>query len=169
RTTATCKARKAAVRCAVCSSSSRENSGRSLRKHLGPIALFAALAVAWTWPLAIHLHDSIPGAPGDNYSFVWNLWWMRHVLATPGLAYFHTTYLFYPFGTPIADHPHTALPAIVAATLLKAESPAAAQDLLLPAYVFANMLSAYALCWEITRQRRGAVLGALIFGLSPYL
>ena len=75
----------------------------------------------------------------------------------------------YPFGTPIADHPHTALPAMVAATLLKAESPAAAQDLLLLAYVFANMLSAYALCWDITRHRRGAVLGALIFGLSPYL
>jgi hypothetical protein len=125
--------------------------------------------VAWTWPLAIHLHDAIPGDPGDNFSFVWNLWWMRHVLATPGLAYFHTTYLFYPFGTPIADHPHTALPAMVAATLLKAESPAAAQDLLLLAYVFANMLSAYALCWDITRHRRGAVLGGLIFGLSPYL
>jgi hypothetical protein len=94
---------------------------------------------------------------------------MRHVLATPGLAYFHTAYLFYPFGTSIADHPHTALPAIVAATLLKAESPAAAQNLLLLAYVFANMLGAYALCWDITRHRRGAVLGALIFGLSPYL
>ena len=72
-------------------------------KHLGPLALFAALAVAWTWPLASHLGDAIPGGPGDNYSFVWNLWWMRHVLATPGLDYFHTSYLFYPSGTTIAD------------------------------------------------------------------
>ena len=42
-----------------------------------------------------------------------------NLLATPGLAYFHTTYLFYPFGTTIANHPHTALPALIAATLLK--------------------------------------------------
>ena len=141
----------------------------ALKLHAGPVALFAALAVGWTWPLAIHLGDAIPGAPGDNFSFVWNLWWMRHVLATPGLAYFHTAYLFYPFGTTIADHPHTALPAMIAATALKSESPAAAQDVLLLTYVFLNMASAYALCWAITKHRRGAILGGLIFGLSPYL
>ena len=87
-------------------------------RHFGPLALFGALAIAWTWPLAGHLHAAVPGDPGDNYSFLWNLWWMRHTIATPGLAYFHTTYLFHPFGTTIANHPHTALPAIVAATLL---------------------------------------------------
>jgi len=93
------------------------------------VGLFAALAVAWTWPLVLHLRDSLPGGPGDNYSFVWNLWWMRHVLATPGLGYFHTTYLFYPFGTTIADHPHTALPALVAATILRPASAVTAQNL----------------------------------------
>ena len=64
---------------------------------------------------------------------------MRHVIATPGLAYFHTDYLFFPFGTTIADHPHTALPAIVAATLLRSASIVTAQNLLLLAFVFANM------------------------------
>src|SRR4029077_18208917 len=160
-------------------------------RHLGPLALFAALAIAWTWPLAAHLQDAIPGGPGDNYSFVWNLWWMRHVLATPGLAYFHTTYLFYPFGTTIANHPHTALPALVAATLLKPLTVVEAQNALLVAYVFANMAAMYALAWdvlttinaepaehaartesrgfgELSVVRRGSVLAAVIFGLSPY-
>ena len=138
-------------------------------KHFGPLALFAALAVAWTWPLALHLGDAVPGGPGDNFSFLWNLWWMRHVLATPGLAYFHTSYLFHPFGTTIADHPHTALPALVAATLLKAASIVTAQNLLLIAYVFANMAVMYALAWEVTRHRRASALAAVIFGLSPFL
>src|SRR4029077_2479601 len=137
-------------------------------RHLGPLALFAALAIAWTWPLAAHLQDAIPGGPGDNYSFVWNLWWMRHVLATHGLAYFHTAYLFYPFGTTIANHPHTALPALVAATLLKPLTVVEAQNVLLIAYVCANMAAMYALAWDITRHRRAAVLAGVIFGLSPY-
>lgn len=111
----------------------------------------------------------MPGDPGDNYSFLWNLWWMRHVLATPGLAYFHTSYLFYPIGTTIADHPHTALPALVAATLLSPASIVTAQNLLLLAYVFANLTSMYALVWDITHHRRAAVLAAVLFGLSPYL
>ena len=138
-------------------------------KHLGPLALFGALAVAWTWPLALHLGDAVPGTPGDNYSFLWNLWWMRHVLATPGLAYFHTTYLFHPIGTTIVDHPHTALPALVAATLLKPASIVTAQNLLLIAYVFANLSVMYALAWDITRHRRGSVLAGVVFGLSPFL
>jgi hypothetical protein len=160
-------------------------------RHLGPLALFGALAIAWTWPLSLHLHDAIPGGPGDNYSFVWNLWWMRHVLATPGLAYFHTNYLFYPFGTTIADHPHTALPAFVAATLLRPLTVVEAQNVLLIAYIFANMAAMYALAWdvlttinaepaehaartdlrgfsELSVVRRGAILAAVIFGLSPY-
>ena len=138
-------------------------------RHLGPLALFGALAIGWTWPLAAHLHGAVPGGPGDNYSFLWNLWWMRHVIATPGLAYFHTSYLFHPFGTTIANHPHTALPAIVAATLLGRASIVTAQNLLLLSYVFVNMAAMYALVWDIGRERRAAVLGAVIFGLSPYL
>src|SRR6185436_2144167 len=107
--------------------------------------------------------------PGDNYSFVWNLWWMRRVLATPGLAYFRTTYLFYPFGTTIADHPHTALPALVAATLLKPASPVAAQNLLILGYLVANLAAAYALTWAVTRRARPSILGAIVFGISPYV
>ena len=138
-------------------------------RHAALLILFAGLAVAWTWPLARHLATAIPGDPGDNYSFVWNLWWMRHVLATPGLAYFHTTYLFHPFGTSMANHPNTALPALVGATLLGRASPAAAQNLLLIAYVFANLAAMYALAWTLTRRVAASALAAVTFGLSPYV
>jgi len=138
-------------------------------RHAALLILFAILAVAWTWPLAGHLGTAIPGDPGDNYSFVWNLWWMRHVLATPGLAYFHTTYLFHPFGTSIANHPNTALPALIGATLLGRASPAAAQDLLLIAYVFANLAAMYALAWTLTRHLAASALAAVTFGVSPYV
>jgi hypothetical protein len=138
-------------------------------KHLGPLVLFGALAIAWTWPLARHLTDAIPGDGGDNYSFIWNLWWMRHVLATPDLAFFRTTFLFHPFGTTIADHPHTALPGLVAATVFAHFSVVTAQNLLLLAYVFLAMTSTYALVWDITGHRRAAVFAGVIFGTSPYL
>jgi len=142
---------------------------RGLFAVLAPFAAFATLSIAWTWPLARHLNDALPGHPGDNFSFVWNLWWMRHVLATPGLPYFHTDYLFYPFGTTIVDHPHTALPALAAATLLRGPPVAAAQNVLLIAYVFANMACMYALAMDIIPSRRAALVAAIVFGLSPYV
>jgi hypothetical protein len=45
----------------------------TLRFHVGPLALFGALAIAWTWPVALHLHNAVPGDPGDNCSVPWNL------------------------------------------------------------------------------------------------
>jgi len=143
-------------------------SSRAVR-HALVLLLFAALTIAWTWPLLPHLRDALPGHPGDNYSFVWNLWWMRRVLSTPGLAYLRTDYLFYPFGTTIADHPHAALPAFVAATLLRSESPAAAQNTLLLVYVFANLASMYALAWSITSRHVPSALAGVVFGISPYI
>src|SRR5579859_5854044 len=143
-------------------------SSRALR-HALVLLVFAALTIAWTWPLLPHVRDALPGAPGDNYSFVWNLWWMRRVLSTPGLAYLRTDYLFYPFGTTIADHPHAALPAFVAATLLRSESPAAAQNTLLLVYVFANLASMYALAWSITSRHVPSALAGVVFGISPYI
>jgi hypothetical protein len=137
-------------------------------RHAGPLAFFAALAIAWTWPLARHLSDAIPGVAGDNYSFLWNLWWMRHVRATPDLAFFRTTFLFYPFGTTIANHPHTALPGFVAATALNRLSLAAAQNVIVLVSVFANMASMYWLAWTVTRHRRAALLAGVMFGTSPY-
>jgi hypothetical protein len=138
-------------------------------QHAAALALFAALALGWTWPLAAHIGGAVPGEPGDNYSFVWNFWWMRRALAVPGVEFFRTTHLFYPFGTTLVDHPHTALPALIAATLLSPLSVVSTLNLLLLAFVFANMACMYALAWDATRHARAAVLAAVIFGLSPYL
>ena len=131
--------------------------------------MFAVLSVCWTWPLATHLTDSIPGEPGDNFSFLWNLWWMRHVLATTNVAYFRTTHLFFPFGTDIVNASHTALPAFVAATVFRSWSVITAQNVLVLIYVFANMAVMYALAWDMTAERRPAIMAAVVFGLSPYL
>jgi hypothetical protein len=137
-------------------------------RHAGPLAFFALLALAWTWPLARHFSTAIAGDPGDNFSLVWNLWWMRHVRSTAGLEFFRTTFLFHPFGASLANHPHTALPGLVAATALSPLPVAAAQNAILLANVFANMATMYALAWTLTHHRRAAILAAVVFGTSPY-
>src|SRR3954451_18706116 len=86
--------------------------------HAPCVLLLALAAIGWTWPLAIHFRDHIPGTPGDNFSFLWNLWWMRHVVANHAGGFFHSSYLFYPFGVDLANHPHTALQGLISATVL---------------------------------------------------
>ena len=76
------------------------------------------MSIVWTWPLALHFRDHIPGQPGDNYSFLWNLWWMRKALSAPELDFFQSRYLFSPFGVDLINHPHTALQGYISATAL---------------------------------------------------
>ena len=137
--------------------------------HVGPLLLFAALSVLWTFPLVLHMGTHVPGDPGDNYSILWNLWWARRVLTSSDLSFFHTPYLFAPFGADLVNHPHTALQGFFAATVLARVELVAALNLVILLSVFANFACAYWLTYDIARHRRAATLGAVVFGASPYV
>ena len=130
--------------------------------------LLAAMSIVWTWPLVLHFHDHIPGLGGDNYSFLWNLWWMRKVLSAPELEFFHSTYLFSPFGVDLINHPHTALQGYISATA-PGVSVIAAENLYVIVSVFLNAACAYALAFDIVRKRSVALLAGVGFGGSPYV
>src|SRR5579859_1744552 len=63
----------------------------------GLTAILTALAVVATWPLATHLADSVLGWPGDNFAFLYKIWWVRMALST-GANLFNDPHVFYPFG-----------------------------------------------------------------------
>ncbi len=140
------------------------------------------MSIVWTWPLALHFSDHIPGLPGDNYSFLWNLWWMRKALSAPELDFFQSRYLFSPFGVDLINHPHTALQGYIAATALAGLSVIEAENLYIIVSVFLNAACAYALAFDIVRDRQGTptrlprwgphrlgLLTGIAFGGSPYV
>jgi hypothetical protein len=133
------------------------------------LLLLAALSIVWTWPLARHFSDHIPGLGGDNYSFLWNLWWMRKALSAPELDFFQSRYLFSPFGVDLINHPHTALQGLISATVLRSASIVQAENAYIVASVFLNAACAYALAFDIARVRRAALIAAVAFGGSPYV
>ena len=131
--------------------------------------VLAAMSLIWTWPLALHFRDHIPGTPGDNFSFLWNLWWMRHALGNHALGFFHSNYLFSPFGVDLINHLHTALQGLISATLLSRLTIVEAENLSIVGSVFLNASAAYALAYDITRERRLALLAGAAFGGPPYI
>lgn len=127
------------------------------------------MSIVWTWPLVLHFNDHIPGLAGDNYSFLWNLWWMRKALSSPDLEFFHSAYLFSPFGVDLINHPHTALQGYVSATALGGVSVIAAENLYIIVSVFLNAVCAYALAFDVVRRRSAALFAGIAFGGSPYV
>jgi hypothetical protein len=144
-------------------------SRASPRAHFAPLALLAAMSVIWTWPLALHFSDHIPGRGGDNYSFLWNLWWMRKALSSADFDFFQSRYLFSPFGVDLVNHPHTALQGLISATALSRLSVIQAENTYILVSVFLNAVSAYALAFDIVRNRRAALIAGVMIGGSPYI
>ncbi len=105
----------------------------------------AALALAWSFPLAAVAGTHLAGAGfSDNANFLWNFWWMREALGS-GERFFSTPYLFAPFGTDLTLHTHTALNAFAGATLLERLPPLAALNVTILASLFLNGFCAYLL------------------------
>src|SRR5687768_6300851 len=127
------------------------------------------MSIVWTWPLALHFSDHIPGLAGDNYSFLWNLWWMRKALSAPELDFFQSRFLFSPFGVDLINHPHTALQGFISAVALRGLSVIQAENLYIIVSVFLNAACAYALAFDIVRERRAAMFAGVAFGGSPYI
>jgi hypothetical protein len=137
-----------------------------LGRVIAPVVAFAALAVVWTFPLALHVADRLPGAvAGDNVSFLWNLWWMRE----SGTAFFRTPLLFAPFGADLALHTHTAAQGLIAATVLRPLDIVLAQNVIILATLTLNGVAAYLLALDRTGSRPGALVAGLAFAGSPYV
>jgi hypothetical protein len=140
-----------------------------LLRHFAAAGAMAALALAWSVPLATVAGTHLTGAGfSDNANFLWNFWWMREALGS-GERFFSTPYLFAPFGTDLTLHTHTALNAFIGATVLDRLPPLAAMNLTILASLFLNGFCAYLLAHRVTGDAAAAAVAGLIFGGSPYL
>jgi hypothetical protein len=137
--------------------------------HVLPALLFLVLAVAWTFPLVTAITTSIPGEPGDNLDFLWNVWWMRQAVASSSIDFFHTDRLFAPFGADLTLHTHTALPAWIAATALASFPAITAQNVVIIGALALNGFAAYLLAWDVTRDRLASMVAGVVFGGSAYV
>ena len=119
-------------------------------RHVMALVLFAGLTLAWLWPVLSDPGHLIPGSgAGDNLTFVWNGWWMRHALSAH-TSPFHTTMMFAPWGADLTLNTHTALAALVAALLSRVTSILAATNCVIALHLFLNFAVTYALAWRLT-------------------
>ncbi len=93
---------------------------RGLRVHTGALLAYAALALAVSWPLPLHLGTHLTGAPsGDTGVYVWNLWVFRHELVDHHRWPLVTEKIFPLSGTVnLSQHNYTVLSDVLALPLL---------------------------------------------------
>ena len=132
------------------------------------ILLFAALSVAWTWPLAAVLGRVLPSDLGDPLLNTWILGWVTD-RASHGFRDLWNAPIFFPYLNTLAYSEHLLgfLPITLPVHWLT-HNPVTAYDVaFLVSYVLAGT-GMYVLARSVCGRRDAALLAALAFAFSPY-
>jgi len=130
---------------------------------------YALLTVVVTWPVSIHLSDSVAGFEGrDSFQHVWLFWWFWEALLNKHQPASQVSMLYFPTG---ASHPvlwlHPLVP-LLGLPLTGSFGPALTYNLvLLISFVVAGILG-YLLTRLLVGQAQAAFIGGLILAFAPY-
>ncbi len=116
---------------------------RRVLAHLSVVVFYAVLAVVMTWPLVRHLGTHVPGSytwAFDEYTFVWNSWWLRYTLFDLGQSPLYSSHTFYPLGISLVLYTYNLFNALISLPLQPFLSLPAISNL---TFLFATALSGY--------------------------
>ncbi len=132
------------------------------------VALYAALAVAMTWPTVLHMSSRVMGYPNDPYILLWNYSFFNQAVATHASP-LTTNLIFHPRRVWLALHTMQWFNCALAVPLLRHFSLAGVYNLLNLFSLAATAFGAYWFIAAMTRSRISALVGGAAFGFSPYI
>ncbi len=140
---------------------------RGARTAAIAVAVYTALAIAYTWPLAIHL-NAVPHDRGDPLLTTWFLWWSG-TQAVPLTTAWWNAPAFYPATGVFAFSEHlTGLVWIATPLTLLTGQPLVGHNVIFIATYALGALAAHFLGYTLTRRHDAGVVAALAFAFAPY-
>ncbi len=129
--------------------------------------VYLALAVAWSWPLPIHLTNRFANDPGDPLLNTYLIWWNAHAVPlTP--AYWNTPY-YWPMRDALALTEHFAgLSPITTPLQWLGASPLTAENLLILLATWWSGLATHALLRRLGASNLASYCGGIAFAYAPY-
>jgi hypothetical protein len=144
---------------------------RSWRLHVGVLIAYATVAIAFSWPLALHLGTRVTGGTGgDTGVYVWNQWVFRHELVENRSFPYFTNVLFGPdHRTDLSLHNYTTFQDLVATPLASFFSVVETFNIVYLLMVVLTAYSTFLLARHVTRGDPESFLAGLLFAWSPVL
>ena len=139
--------------------------------HLGVVLGYVCAAVAFTWPLSLHLFTHLPGDPGgDTGVYIWNQWVFHHEAFVEGRSPLSTDQILsLSHRASLAQHNYTAFLNLLALPLQPWLGVVATFNTI---YLAVSVLTAY-LTFLLARRVWGgeteAWLAGLAFAWAPVL
>jgi hypothetical protein len=142
------------------------NLSRTARPAVIACFGYVALAVAYSWPLAIRL-SGVPHDPGDPLLTTWFLWWNTQAL--PLTAQWWNAPMFYPATGVFAFSEHLLGLAPIAVPLnLMTGQPLIGHNVSFIATYALSAIGAHFLAYSLTKRHDVAAVAAIAYAFAPY-
>jgi len=137
-------------------------------KQVGVLFFYGMLTLVMTYPLVAHLTEGVLGPPGDNFEYLYKLWWFKHALFDLGVSPFFAADVFYPGGYHLALHEMSLanMSLGMPLTILCGET-VSYNALVLLSFALSGF-GLYVLAFRLTRERIAALLGGIVFAYCSY-
>jgi len=137
-------------------------------KQAGILLLYLGLALIMTYPLLVVFARGVLGPPGDNFEYLYKLWWFKRSLFDLKVSPFFTGDIFYPDGYHLALHEMSLANVSLGMplTILGGET-VAYNALVLLSFVLSGF-GTYLLVVRWTRDRWAAVFSGIAFAFCSY-
>lgn len=138
------------------------------REYLLVMVLFFLVAVLFTWPLILHIHDGIVGGHGDPLLNTWIVNWDARTIFTHPAQLFQGN-IIYPSRDVLAYSEHLLTLGVIAAPVyfIFRDPILSYNFLIFFAFVF-SAFGCYLLVKEVTGSRWGGLVAGIFFALCPY-
>ncbi|MGH2388877.1 MAG: hypothetical protein ACRDIE_11805 [Chloroflexota bacterium] len=131
---------------------------------------YLVLAIAYTWPLAVHMSTGMLNEidAQDGYEQIWVIAWVQHALATAP-THLVDAPIFYPTRGVLAYQDHmTPLAVLLYPVQWLSHNPLVVYNVgIILAFPF-TALAMYPLAWHLCGDGRAAFLAGIIAAYSPY-
>jgi len=129
---------------------------------------YLLFAVLITYPVALHLTTRMAGeSTGDTLEFVWSTWWWKHALLDLRQNPIHIGVLNHPSGLEFPLLPVMSQSFLLALPIAALASPVFAYNFVFLTSFVGCGLAGYALCAELSGDKRAGFLGGLIWAFFP--
>ncbi len=143
---------------------------RRTRVWLVVALAYLLIALIVTYPLAANLETQLAGEFSDSSDVlesVWGIWWWRHALLNLHQSPLQISVLNHPTGLYFPLYPLMAQTFLLALPVAVLGSPIFAYNFIFLISLVACGLAGYALCLEISNDKRASFVGGLIWTFFP--
>ncbi|GIW02967.1 hypothetical protein [Roseiflexus sp.] len=141
----------------------------SWRWRVSVLAGYLLLGVLFTWPLVLHLSDSViqkGHVPVDTAQGIWGLWWVRTALLSGANPYV-TSMLFYPESINML-YQTLSLPNVIPVLPVSLlAGPVVAFNSIIPLSFILGGYWVYRLAYALTLDRFAALVAGFVFVCTP--